>query len=800
NHDWQVRKQRNALADAQKEVARLQTELSANDRVLAEAESALVMLVGEKEALERKLDNAREAERWATETAEGLRFQVAAIQARMDAASASSASVEGEALINMVHDRGRNDLQDWDALTNHRTRNGRDELSQDTPEPVSAGAGPSPGPVPAEGETAPSASMPPLKLRNFLGWCTSEPGSPPSTTQPGKDRGPMCEALLTSDWDKKDTRALDSASLSARGQTGLEKGPDDRSALAEGAEGGHAHGVAEAHASTRSNESATDASGLASPTGLHSTVHGTGSTSSSATRQDVVSDRRASTDAARVTDSGGTPRSSSPRSSLVRLLAPSNASPRPGQVHIKSTNSAAGLVLRARASWAEATANAANTGVISSATRSTSTSPLSPSGLRGQTLTECSPEGVGVGRKGTDGLIVGTAATVATKNPVDVPSLQRRSTRGSIVQVSVPQLSLRRSSSHHPGRSPSNPSQQATSPAEARNPLQAPDVVDSVYMARPAASSDANAALQSSSFRLKSRSTLGSPRSTLLARGASVTDSADFQASSPAVSSGNAGGICSPMISPRDAIERRSICRAVEQAARVLTTPLNSGPQGQSAGVLTEAGQPGAVSPRADTPRGDGARATHKDLSNVLPMLHEVLQTRLQPASAVSDAAPMAHEDVSATPNLVAGTAAFPVASPIRGLSYRGILTGPYHAVSGAVVPPSCTSETINGDDYISFGTAHTHADQTTRISGISIWSSVGEAVVGGTYHSSKRSGSSGLHLYPSCDASRTPKQADSREVTPASLRRAAGVDESASLLAKRLAAMDEALRAIGAA
>ncbi|GLI69120.1 hypothetical protein VaNZ11_013673 [Volvox africanus] len=800
----EARKQRNALADAQKEIARLKTELSANDRVLAEAESALVTLVGEKEALERKLDDARAAERRATETAEGLRLQVAAIQAQLDAASATSALVVAEALGNMVHDRGRNDLQTWDASTTCPTGNGRDERKQDNPKPGSVGAEPSSDPMPASGAAAPSASMPALKLRNLSGWRASEPGSP-STAQPGKARGPVCEALRTSDWDEKDAQALTSASFAARVQSKLiahadmETGSGDSSAAVDGAEAGYAHGVAEAHAPTSPNESATDASGLASPTGLRSTVHGTGSTSSSITGQDTVFGRRASADAARVTDSGGTPPSSSPRSSLVRLLAPSIISPRPGPVHTPSSNSAAGLVLRARASWAEATANAANTGVIASATRSTS-SPLSPSGLRSQTLTECSPADSGVVRKeAATAVTTATAGAVATRNLTGLPSLQRRSTRGSIIQVSVPPLSLRRLSSHHSGKSPSCPSQQATSSAEARNQFQASDVVDSVYMARPVASSDANAALQNSSFRLRSGSALGSPRRTLQEHGVSVMDSGDFQASSPAVSPGSAGGVGSPIISPRDAIGRRSICRAVEQAARVLTTSISSGPQGQSAEVLAEGGQLDAASPCADLSRGDGACTSSKNLSNVPPMLRDAFPSRLQQAH-MPDVARMTHEDGSSSSIIFAGTAALPVASPIHGASARGVPTHPYHSVRGATVSPSCNNETINGEDYTGFGTSHTHAYPPMRASGMSIWASVGEAVVCGTYNSSKRPAPSGLHLNSSCDPRSPRKQANSREVTPASLRRAAGLDENASMLAKRLAAMDEALRAIGAA
>ncbi|GIL42763.1 hypothetical protein Vafri_156 [Volvox africanus] len=779
----EARKQRNTLADAQKEIARLKTELSANDRVLSEAESALVTLVGEKEALERKLDDARAAERRAMGTAEGRRLQVAAIQAQLDAASDKSAIVVAEALENMVHDRGRNDLQTWDASTTRPTGNGRDERNRDDPKQGSVEAEPSSDIVPASGTAAPSASMPALKLRNLSGWRASEPGSPPSTAQRVKARGPVCEALRTSDWDEKDARALTSESFAAHVQTkltahaGLETGSGDSRATVEGAEGGYAHAVAEAHASTSPNESATDASGLASPAGLRSTVHGTGSTSSSTTGQDAVFGRRASADAARVTDSGGTPPSSSPRSSLVRLVAPSNISPRPGLVYTPSSNSAAGLVLRARASWAEATANAVNTGVIASVTRSTS-SPLSPSGLRGQTLTECSPADSGVVRKET-------AAAVAARNLTGLPTLQRRSTRGSIVQVSVPPLSLRRLSSHHSGKSPPCPSQQATSFAEARNQFQASDVVDSVYMARPVASSDANAALQSSSFRLRSRSTLGSPRLTLQEHGASVMDSGDFQAGSPALSPGSAGGVCSPMVSPRDALGRRSICRAVEQAARVLTTPLNSGPQGRSAEVMAEAGQPGAAFPRADVSRGDSAFATSKNVSNVLPMLRDVFPSRLQQAS-MPDAARMTHEDVSSSSIIFSGTVALPLASPIHG--------------GGVTVSRSCNNETINGEDYTGFGTSHTHAYPPMRASGMSIWASVGEAVVGGPYNSSKRPAPSGLHLNSNCDPRSPRKQANSREVTPASLRRAAGLDENASMLAKRLAAMDEALRAIGAA
>lgn len=53
---------RAALSESRGEVSRLQAELAANDRVLADAESALMALVAEKEALEAAAAAARQAE------------------------------------------------------------------------------------------------------------------------------------------------------------------------------------------------------------------------------------------------------------------------------------------------------------------------------------------------------------------------------------------------------------------------------------------------------------------------------------------------------------------------------------------------------------------------------------------------------------------------------------------------------------------------------------------------------------------------------------------------------------------
>ncbi len=93
-YDPQVNQHRTALTEARAELAYLQTELSANDGVLAEAESALVIMVGEKEALEQKVANAYAAERLAAEAAETLRMQVAALQARLEGPSATALEAE----------------------------------------------------------------------------------------------------------------------------------------------------------------------------------------------------------------------------------------------------------------------------------------------------------------------------------------------------------------------------------------------------------------------------------------------------------------------------------------------------------------------------------------------------------------------------------------------------------------------------------------------------------------------------------------------------------------------------------
>ncbi|GLC51209.1 hypothetical protein PLESTB_000477500 [Pleodorina starrii] len=70
---------REALSTSRLEVARLQRELAANDAVLADAESALVALVSEKEGLQQALSVALMSANVAVDTAEELKSQVAAL-------------------------------------------------------------------------------------------------------------------------------------------------------------------------------------------------------------------------------------------------------------------------------------------------------------------------------------------------------------------------------------------------------------------------------------------------------------------------------------------------------------------------------------------------------------------------------------------------------------------------------------------------------------------------------------------------------------------------------------------------
>ncbi|EFJ51915.1 hypothetical protein VOLCADRAFT_86899 [Volvox carteri f. nagariensis] len=82
----EVSQLREALTASRLDVAQLQKELAANDAVLADAESALVALVSEKESLQQALDDALMSQRVAARAAEELRAQVAAQSAR-DAAA-----------------------------------------------------------------------------------------------------------------------------------------------------------------------------------------------------------------------------------------------------------------------------------------------------------------------------------------------------------------------------------------------------------------------------------------------------------------------------------------------------------------------------------------------------------------------------------------------------------------------------------------------------------------------------------------------------------------------------------------
>ncbi|GFR41095.1 hypothetical protein Agub_g1739 [Astrephomene gubernaculifera] len=76
---------REALSETRREVSRLQAELAANDRVLADAEAALLSLVADRDSLEQQVNAARQAERRAADAAEALRTQVATLQTQLGA-------------------------------------------------------------------------------------------------------------------------------------------------------------------------------------------------------------------------------------------------------------------------------------------------------------------------------------------------------------------------------------------------------------------------------------------------------------------------------------------------------------------------------------------------------------------------------------------------------------------------------------------------------------------------------------------------------------------------------------------
>ncbi|EFJ51914.1 hypothetical protein VOLCADRAFT_116118 [Volvox carteri f. nagariensis] len=605
----EVSKHRTALTDAQTKIAKLQTELTANDRVLAEAEAALVALVGEKESLEQKLDRAEAAEIQAKETAEKLRVQVAALQARLGALTTTAAAVEADAPKGASQGHATQDVQSRgdNASTSPLFGGSRGPLNRTSPEagPPSASSEFAAGSQP----TAIPALVPGLKLHKLQVPRTSESGSPRSTLQ--------------------------------RGNTAHGAQP----------EGNSREGASEHHKSTGFNESATEVNGLNLPTAMHPTALGTGSTSS----------RYAL---------GG---------------------------HMETPNL----------------------------------------------------------------LVEAAAADLAA-----MASLQRRYTGASMSDH------LRRFSSRFSVWLPQCANQQPTSPSQSQ------DVATSVYMARPAASSVANAALQVASYRLTSGSSLASPRRTPSELSIRAINSEDFQAQSPAVSPSSAKGSAGPVVSPRNTIVLRSLSRAVEQVTQGMTMPTQRGVHGRDFENVTESGYSGGESPRGDARRSEAANAS-RNASSPLAVLHGGMPNPLEQATAAG-----------ATNTPKPGTA-----WPREDVPSSQTDAGSANPVAGRPVQDA----SAGGNQHHPV-LSRTAVNQSARLRGESIWTGVGEVVAAGTYDFGQRPATVALRPNSSSDGKTLQQQAVSREVTPASLRRSAGLDESASMLARRLAAMDDALRAIGAA
>ncbi|GLC63568.1 hypothetical protein PLESTF_000050100 [Pleodorina starrii] len=687
----QVTRLRKALADARAEMERLRTEVSANDSVLAEAESALVVLVGEKEALERKLDGARASERLAAETTEGLRMQVASLQARLGPPSASPSALEPEASSGVSYDRMVNYLDSLgdDASTRHASHDGA-PFQTNASTPI---ASPKPGP----------RFTSPEHVARSSGWDNSAAA--------GSLGGGAAAAVATVTPAAPSRMLLALQESMGRGQRGGGSAlpSPNASPLGDTARAGRP----ESHTPAGPAEPAAGANGLASAAGKLST-------SIRSVEQGLAAGTRLTVDTAFAADAGDTP-NLSPRGNLEQQL---------------SGGSAAGLVIRARAFWATAAANATaprTAGAASLPSRDGPPSPLSPRGLRSPRSPILSP--------------MSSSAAVAAPGTADgfSPTGAERLTdaanqhRGRTASLVTPQPMRVRLSSYnsHPPSSPTATADGTSTPNSAvSRAAHAPSgLTSSVFVARPAAAADASAALHTAFFRLTPGNSLSNPRVSALERIEDVlTNPLNSGDRSRSVSiGGSAGGSGGPMVSPRGAIAGRSISRAVDHVAKALVSPSHSGSHEQI--VESASGSP-----------------THFQRLGLAAAVGGAV------AMTAGASGPQAADVPRSWPVAGAG-APLVAATPARSAITLGFAAAPAPSSVGGRLTAAPHTDSLGQRPTPFFERAPTGVDGYNPV-----------------------------------------RQADYREVTPASLRRAAGQDEGSSVLAMRLSAMEDALRAIGAA
>lgn len=476
----------------------------------------------------------------------------------------------------------------------------------------------------------------------------------------------------------------------------------------------------------------------------------------------------------------------------------SSSSPRSHGVPFLNGSSAAGFVIRARATWAQQATevNDSNAGVSSQAARTSAASPLSPGGPRNHESA--------LDRAGSSSPRTSAATTDrpwradeddVTTAPVAVSfsntaSSQRKITLPIGVQHSKSQLTTPRvsSTSINPSKLSVNVSQLPPSPRSRMSgashrpsslsrsslqgppsPLQMVDTMQSVFMGRPAASAVANAALQSASFRLSSPRSTPADYACVAATSNAGNDPVETQARSTVASVHSEGS--SPMVSPRGAIAQQSLSRSIRRVTHVMTMPIRfSSTHGTSAEHCAESGTLSVPSLHEDA-RSREVTTMNEDTENPFSV-QTVLRRGL----------PINYHQASETSQVM-------IASPPAG------------ALRLSVEADTTMLHQQHGEKSFRLADVHEASSQASPRNHLgSLWAGVGDDVGSRTSDVSRRSTLAPSRPSVSADVHSLRQQAHRREITPASLRRAAGQDEGASTLSKRLAAMDEALRAIGAA
>ncbi|GIL73220.1 hypothetical protein Vretimale_4831 [Volvox reticuliferus] len=720
---------RDALAASRVEVARLQKELTANDVVLADAESALVALVSEKEGLKQALNAALTSERVAIDAVEELKSQVATLASQEVSAQGTTGGTAADraetlASASGVDQRMISYLQSLSdtVATVGPSESGHEQSGAATPAVVSSGPGSTASSM-AAAATAASVrvagpgAQPPLPSRYPVHHALSASGSG-SYRPPGNNDAWETMSASGTDRSRKENSSVDDAAASApAGVPSATSLVVASLSLAMGTQPelsttASAKNVVELPILIASATSVTGASGNSVDAALPSK----GVRPTSPRRVTSTGRSNFQEEGIHITGGGTTDDTTSSNFSTCN----SKSSPRSGCSGASPTVVVTNVV---------GTAN-----VVSSAPRISHLPPRSPqrSDIREHEDTSSSEPSLGhgdissllqpsVGPNPMPGsAAAGSIFTAASKTqpqsrpltssvlpdftPMPPAEAYRTPARASInlsPYQSVPPASTASGTTSPAGgyttATSSGPSPGGATGASvpAASTFREPDMPASPRLSRTVVSADTGSMLQSNVYRSPMRVSLIAPRTGATEGNDRASATSYWQPGLGATAAGSS----SPMISPRVMLETRMLSRAVRPSADALSSPL------RTSGIIPSfvaSGEPGVASPQL-TPSCDSSvirgpsvptSASSQNQQHNRPQQHTLPLSHRKVAHTVDTQQP----DASTFPSpFASGNAAAVVASP-RTSGAVGVLSpsSPPPGISAPTAASPRTSGTVD--------------------------------------------------------------------------------------------------------